>query len=166
MKNPFNPQALTDKKKESLFSALFFGGIFIIVAAVYYIHIADNLWDGLVNFFMSLTLAPLPTTGISLPAPASPANYINLYTSAFHFSIGLGILEIIILFLRVGLHSPVSRVAETIENIVLWLGVGFLIITYLVNITLTGEWFVFCAGLILIFGLALLTRAFVLLAKR
>jgi hypothetical protein len=68
--------------------------------------------------------------------------------------------------LRVGFHSPVSRKAETIENIVFWLGTSYLIITYLVNMTIPGEWFVFWAGVILIFGLALIARAFVLLAKR
>jgi len=159
-------QALTEKKKENLFSAIFFGGLFIIVAAVYYIHIADDLLGSLANFFMSLTLAPVPSVGISLPAPSNPADFVNLYTAAFHFTLALGILEIVILFLRVGLHSSVHRLAETIENIVLWLGISFLTITYLVNITLTGEWFVFWAGLILIFGLALLSRAFVILTKR
>ena len=32
--------------------------------------------------------------------------------------------------------------------------------------TIQSEWFVFWAGIILIFGLALVARAFVLLAKR
>ncbi len=72
-----------------------------------------------------------PATGISLPAPLNPAAYVNLYTAAFQFALGIGILEIVILALRVGLHSPVSRKAETIENIVFWLGTSFLIVTYL-----------------------------------
>jgi hypothetical protein len=91
---------------------------------------------------------------------------MSLYVAAFQFSLGLGILEIAILALRVGLHSPVSRKAETIENIVFWLGTSFLIVTYLEKMTLVTEWFVFWAGIILIFGLALLSRAVVLLAKR
>jgi hypothetical protein len=161
-----NLQGLSDKKKESLLSAIYIGSIFIVLALVYYIHISDNLWEGLIDFFTSLTLATVPTTGISLPAPANPAAHINLYTTAFHFTLGIGILEIIILFLRVRLHSSVSRIAETIENIVFWLGTSYLILAYLMNMTLQGEWFVFWAGIILIFGLALITRAFVLLTKR
>jgi tellurite resistance protein TehA-like permease len=161
-----NPQALTDKKKENLFSAIYIGSVFIIIALVYYIHISDNLLDGLINFFTSLTLAPVPSIGISLPAPVNPAAHMNLYTAAFQLSIGIGILEIVILMLRVGLHSPVSRKAETIENIVFWLGASYLITTYLMNMTIQSEWFVFWAGIILIFGLALVARAFVLLAKR
>jgi hypothetical protein len=162
-----NLQGLSDKKKESLLSAIYIGSVFIVFALVYYIHIADNLWEGLIDFFTSLTLATVPTTGISLPAPANPAAHINLYTAAFHFTVGLGILEIVILLLRVGLlHSSVSRIAETIENIVFWLGTSYLILAYLMNMTLQGEWFIFWAGLILIFGLALIARAFVLLTKR
>jgi hypothetical protein len=119
-----------------------------------------------VNFFTSLTLAPVPTAGISLPAPANPANFGNLYFAAFQFSLAIGILEIIILALRVVLHSSVTRIAETIENIVFWFGASYLIIAYLVNMTISSEWFVFWAGIILIFGLALIARAFVILAKR
>jgi len=161
-----NLQSLSDKKKESLFTALYIGALFIILALVYYIHLSDNLWDSLVNFFTSLTLAPVPTTGISLPAPANPTSFGNLYFAAFQFSLAVGILEIVILALRVFLHSSVTRIAETIENIVFWFGASYLIIAYLANMTISSEWFVFWAGIILIFGLALLARAFVILAKK
>jgi hypothetical protein len=160
-------QSLSEKKKENLFTAIYIGSVFIILALVYYSHIAD-LWDSLVNFFSSLTLAPVPTTGISLPAPANPAGYLNmnLYGAVFQFCLALGILEIIILMLRVGLHSSITRKAETIENIVFWLGTSYLVSAYLVNMTIPSEWFVFWAGVILIFGLALVARSFVLLARR
>jgi hypothetical protein len=161
-----NLQSLSDKKKESLFTAIYIGSLFIILALVYYIHLSDNLWDSLVNFFTSLTLAPVPSTGISLPAPSNPANFGNLYVAAFQFSLAIGILEIIILTLRVFLRSTVTRIAETIENIVFWFGSSYLVIAYLVNMSFPSEWFVFWAGIILIFGLALIARAFVLLAKR
>jgi hypothetical protein len=167
LKNTLNLQALTEKKKESLFSALYIGALFIIIALIYYIHLSDNLWNELVDFFSSLTLATVPTTGISLPAPSNPAAFTtSLYVVAFQFCIAIGILEIVILLLRITLHSPVSRKAETIENLVFWLGASYLIITYLVNMTITSEWFVFWAGIVLIFGLALVARSFVLLAKR
>jgi hypothetical protein len=164
--NIFNPQALTDKNKENLFTAIYVGGLFIIIALIYYIHVADNLWNGVINFFTSLTLAPVPTTGISLPAPSDPTAYMSLYNAAFQLAIAIGILEIVILALRVWLGSPVSRKAETIENIVFWLGASYLIVAYLENMTIMSEWFVFWAGIILIFGLALVARAFVVLAKR
>jgi hypothetical protein len=86
--------------------------------------------------------------------------------AAFEFTLGVGLAEIIILILRIMLDSPVQRKAETIENIVFWLGTSYLTVVYLVNMTIAGEWFVFWAGIILIFGLALLARSFVLLAQR
>ncbi len=63
------------------------------------------------------------------------------------------------------MRSSVARKAETVENIVFWLGTSYLITTYLVNMTLSSEWFVFWAGIILLFGLSLIARAFVLLAN-
>jgi hypothetical protein len=162
--NDLNTKALTDKKKESLFTAIYIGAIFILLALIYFIHL--GLWDSIVNFFSTFTLAQVPGTGVFLPAPANPAAHIELYTALFQFSLGIGVLEIIILVLRVVLRSPVARKAETVENIVFWLGASYLITTYLVNMTILSEWFVFWAGIILIFGLSLVARAFVLLAKR
>ena len=157
-------QAFTDKKKESLVTALYVGSIFIILALIFVLN--AGVWDRLVSFFSSLTLAQVPGTGISLPTPVNPASHIQLYNAAFQFSIGVGILEIVILAVRILLHSPLARKAETIENLVFWLGTSYLIIAYLVNMTLQSEWFVFWAGIILIAGLSLLTRAFILLAGR
>jgi hypothetical protein len=162
----FHPQMLSDKKKESLFTAIYVGAVLIIIALIYSIHLNDDLLNSTVNFFTSLTLSSVPATGIALPAPANPAAYITLYNVAFQFSLAIGILEILILALRVVLLSSVSRKAETIENIVFWLGTSYLVTTYLVNMTIPSEWFVFWAGIILIFGLALVARSFVLLAKR
>ena len=160
----FNMQALTDKKKEGLFTAIYIGAVFILIALIYFIHL--GVWDSIVNFFSSLTLAQVPGTGVFLPSPANPAAHIELYTAIFQFSLGIGILEIIILVLRVVLLSSVARKAETVENIVFWLCASYLITTYLVNIKMLGDWFVFWAGIILIFGLSLVARAVVLLAKR
>jgi len=160
-----NTQSLTDKRKEGLVTAIYIGAIFILIAVIYFIH--TGIWDSTVNFFSSLTLAQVPgAASISLPAPANPAAYTELYNAAFQFSLGIGLLEIIVLALRVFLHSPVARKAETVENIVFWLGASYLITTYLVNMTIESEWFVFWAGIIMIFGLSLVARAFVLLAKR
>lgn len=165
MASPSFARSLSDKRKESLLTALYVGSFFIILAVVYFAH-SSTLWSSLVNFFTSLTLAQVPGTGISLPAPANPAVFGDLYAAAFEFALALGIVEIVILSLRVFLHSPFQRIAETIENIVFWLGTSYLTLTYLVNMTLSTEWFVFWAGVIMIFGLALVARSFVLIAKR
>ena len=157
---------LADNKKESLLTAIYIGSIFIVLAVIYIVHLPSSLWDRIVEFFMSLTLSPVPTTGIVLPAPSVPSAHGELYLAGFQFAIAIGVIEIVVLILRILLNSPVSRKAETIENIVFWLGSSYLIITYLANMTIAAEWFVFWAGIVLIFGLALLSRAFILLAKR
>ncbi len=155
---------LTESRKENLLTAIYAGVVLIIIAVIYSVN--NGIWDRIVDFFMSLTLSPVPGTGIALPAPVNPAAHTKLYVAGFQFAIALGVLEVAVLFIRILLHSPVSRKAETLENIVFWLGASYLITTYLVNMTIAAEWFVFWAGIILIFGLSLVARAFVLLAKR
>jgi hypothetical protein len=159
-------QALSDKRKENLITAVYIGLILILLATIYLINLPHSVWNSFVNFLGSFVLTQVPGTSISLPAPAYPAAYAVLYNAVFQFFLGLGILEISILALRIALHSPLPRKAETIENIVFGLGTSYLVITYLVNMTIISEWFVFWAGVILIAGLALLARAFVLLAGR
>jgi hypothetical protein len=161
-----NMHALTDKRKEGLVTAVFIGLIFILLAVIYFINLSNNIWNNFVNFIGSFVLAQVPGTSISLPAPLNPIGYTVLYTAAFEFCVGIGILEIAILAIRILMHSPLPRKAETIENLVFWLGTSYLVITYLVNMTIMSEWFVFWAGIILIAGLALVARAFVLLAGR
>jgi hypothetical protein len=162
----FNPRGLDNKKKESLFSAIYIGSILILLALILIIHLPISLFDRVMDFFTSLTLAQVPGTSVFLPAPINPAAHRELYGAIFQFAIGIGIIEILVLVLRVVLGSPISRKAETVENIVFWLGAGYLVNTYLMNMTLPTEWFVFWAGIVMIFGLSLIARAFVLLAKR
>lgn len=161
-----NLHTLAEKKKENMITAIYVGSVFIVLALVYYIHLPSSLWNRLVDFFTSFTLSQAPNTGIPLPVPGVPAAHVELYNAAFQFSLGLGILEIAILAIRITLHSSMQRKAETVENLVFWLGTSYLISSYLLNITLKSEWFVFWAGVILIFGLALVARAFILLANR
>jgi hypothetical protein len=157
---------LTSSRQEPLFTAIYIVAVLISLAVIYISHLPHSLWNSLVNFFMTLTLSPVPSIGIALPAPSNPAVHTNLFLAGFQFALAVGIIEIIVLFLRIAFHSSIARKAETIENIVFWLGTAYLITAYLVNITIVAEWFVFWAGLLLVFGLALVARAFILLASR
>ncbi len=162
----FNPDTLPDNKKENLITAIYLGAVFILLALIYFVNLPNSLWNSIVNIFNSFTLAQVPGTAILLPAPVVPSAHQALYAAAFQFTLGIGILEIAVLFIRIMLHSSIARKAETIENIVFWLGASYLVITYLVNMTIMSEWFVFWAGIILIGGLSLLARAFVIIANR
>jgi hypothetical protein len=159
-------QALTDDNKEKLITAVYIGSIFLLLAMVYFVNASKNLVGSIVSFFGTFTLAQVPGTSLSLPAPINPGAYISLYLVVFQFCLGLGILEMIVLALRIILHSPLARKAETVENIVFWLAASYLLITYLVNASLISEWFVFWSGIILIGGISLLARAFILVFHR
>jgi hypothetical protein len=158
-------QTLTEKRKETLVSGLYIGFIFILLALIYLINVHSNIWNSFLNFINSFVLTEFPGTGIYLPAPANLAAYTVLYNAAFEFCLGLGVLEISVLAIRIWLHSPLPRKAETIENLVFWFGTSYLIITYLARSTIMSEWFVFWAGVIIIAGLSLVARAFVLMAQ-
>ncbi len=154
------------KHAESLFSALYIGTIFISLGVIYFIHLPKSLFLELIDFFDHLTLARVPDTGIFLPAPISPAAYVDLYTAVFQFFLVIAVIEVVILVLRFVFDSPVKRKAETISNVVFWFGTSYLIWTYLMNAATINKWFVFWIGIIIIFGLSLIARAFALLAKR
>ncbi len=157
---------LSLKQKERLITTVYIGAIFIVIAVVYYINLSNSLLNRIVDFFSSLTLAPVPNVGIPLPAPTHPASYGALYGAAFQLFLGLGILEIAVLAVRILMHSSMARKAETIEHLVFWLGTSYLITSYLFNMTIMSEWFVFWAGVILIGGFALVARSFILLANK
>jgi hypothetical protein len=64
------------------------------------------------------------------------------------------------------LHSPIRRTAETVGNLVFWLGTSYLVTTYLNESATINQWFVFWAGIIVFVGLSLIARGFVLLTRR
>lgn len=166
MNESLNTRGGTYKAQERLFSALSAGAFFILLGIVYVINLPSSLWNAVVDFFGSFTLAQVPTTGIYLPAPINPASHAVLYGAVFQFCIGFGVLQIIFLVMRSIMNSPISKTAETMGTLVYWFGSGYLVTTYLNYTTTTSKWFVFWAGILIILGLSFIARAFVLLAKR
>jgi hypothetical protein len=151
---------------ESLISAISAGVVFILIGVVFVLALPSSLWDSIVTFVSSFTLRSVPGMGISLPAPANTAVHAVLYTAAFQFCIGLGILQVVLLAIRIAMGSPIRKTAETVGNLVKWFGGAYLITTYLNNTTTISRWFMFWAGILIILGLSLIARAVVLLAKR
>jgi hypothetical protein len=41
-----------------------------------------------------------------------------LYTAAFQFCIGLGVLQVVLLAIRLAMGSPIRKTAETVGNLV------------------------------------------------
>jgi hypothetical protein len=150
--------------REGLISAISVGAVFILIGVIY-INTPD-LWGKIGDFLGSFTSTTVANTGLTLPAPQVPAAHAVLYGAVFQFSLGISILTILLLALRLLLHSPIGKTAETVGNLVFWLGASYLVTTYLNSATNISTWFVFWASVLMIGGLSLIARGFVLLAKR
>jgi hypothetical protein len=150
--------------KEGLISAITAGSILILIAIIFLTYLPVNLFNDIINFFSSIILAEVPNTGVFLPAPVNPASHIQLYQAVFWFSIGVGVIEVVILALRLFFKSSIRKTAETVGDLVYWFGAAVLIITYLINISTINAWFVYWTGILMIFGLSLIARAFVIIA--
>jgi hypothetical protein len=161
-----NAQTRTHKIGENLISVISVGAVFILIGVVFVLAQPSSLWDSIVNFFSNFTLRSVPNMGFSLPAPENPAVHTVLYTAAFQFSVGLGVLQIILLGLRLAMRSSIGKIAEVVGNLVFWFGSAYLITIYLSDFPNITQWFMFWAGILIMLGLSLIVRALVLLTKR
>lgn len=152
------------KAGENVISGVAAGFVLILIGVIYIT--TPGLLDSIISFFSNITLATVPGTGISLPAPIAPSAHAVLYGAVFEFVLGVSVMEIIVLALRFAMRSPITRIAETVGNIVFWFGTAYLVNTYLNEAATINKWFVFWAGILVFLGLSLLARGFVLLAKR
>ncbi len=150
---------------EGLITALAFGGFFITVGVVF--GLTPGIFGKLGDFFADFTgVAYSGINGsIVLPAPAHPALHADVYRAVFNFMVGIGVLQIVILAVRLWAHSTTKRIAETIGNLVFWVGGAVVANVYLMAGTLSG-WFTFWPSLIILAGASLITQFFVYLAKR
>ncbi len=152
--------------EESIINAISVGTVFILLGIVYVLALPTSLWDQVVGFFGSFTTRQFPGTTIFVPVPISPSSYSVLYTAVFQFCLGIGILQILLLALRLVWHSPIRRTAETTGNLVFWLGTSFIVATFLNARTNPNMWFAFWGAFLLVIGFSLIARAAVILLKR
>ena len=93
-------------------------------------------------------------SSVSLPAPGT--HHAVVYQTVTNFCLVFGLFQFFVLALRLYFRSSVSKAAETVSNIVLWLGAA-----YMFNLLLLRDatWFPFVGGLIAIGGLSLVARS-------
>ena len=155
------------KRGDGIITAIAFGGFLIIVGLLF--ALTPDLWQKITYFFDHIGTASFPYGGanstISLPAPTDPATHKVLYTALLQFDIAFGILQVLILGIRISAHSRVGRISETLGNAVFWFGAAILVNVFLLTGTLSG-WFQYWAALIVVVGVSLIARAFVYFAKR
>ena len=151
---------------EGLITALAIGGFFIILGSVF--ALTPGVSQETNAFFSDLTTVTYPlgsSSTVHLPAPANPAEHIGFYTAVVNFLLGVGILQIVILALRLWVKSPIRRIAETVGNLVFWLGAAVMANIFLLAGTLNG-WFQFWSTLIILVGASLIARFFVHFAQK
>jgi hypothetical protein len=150
---------------EALITALAVGGVFIILGLV--VALTPNILNEANAFTKDITnvFYPFGSGTASLFAPAHPAAHAGLFTAVMYFFLGVGILQIIILPLRIWVKSPTRRIAETVGNLIFWLGGAAVVNVFLLAGTLTG-WFQFWIGLVFLVGLSLIARFIVHFSRR
>jgi len=150
---------------EGLITALAVGGFLIILGTVF--GLTPGIPHGAIHFFSDITMTtyPLGNGNVVLLAPSNPTAHIDFFGAVFYFMIGIAVLQIVILALRFWFNSPIKRIAETVGNIVFWLGGSLVANVYLLSGTLSG-WFTFWSSLIIIVGVSLIARGIVYFLKR
>ena len=162
-------EGFSRRHREGLISAISAGVFFILVGAIFLT--TPNLFNKIIDFFNDFHLESVPNlTNVFLPAPVHPRTHSVVYLAVEQFCYAWGLFQLVILALRFLVRSPVSKDAETVSNIVFWVGTGFLTRTFLIEtvrlplLTEMTRWFVFWSGIIMLIGVSLIIRAIVLAA--
>jgi hypothetical protein len=146
---------------EGLITALSIGGFFIILGIVF--GFTPIISQNPSTFFSDLTTVTFPFgspgSTVSLFAPAHPADNQSFYTAVMNFLLGVGVLQIVILALRLAVHSRIRRIAQSVGDLIFWLGAAVLTNVFLIAGTQSG-WFQFWASLIVLIGVYPLLHSF------
>ena len=159
-----SPKVFQPRYREALFSVFSAGFFFILVGTIF--ATTPNLFDNILAFFRDFDIVSVPNTEVFLPAPKSPVDHLMVYSAVGQFSFIWGLFEIVIVVLRFFARSPLSKKAETVSNLVFWLGASYLIGMFLNETTTATTWFAFWAVIITLIGVSLIVRAIILAVVR
>ena len=148
-------QKVPNRRRDGILSAVTAGAFLVLVGSMFIIH--PNLIDKIVNFFNDIKLVSiLDQNNIMLPAPASVALHVDVYSAVQQFSIAWGVFLVAMLVVRFAVNSPTGKKAENISDIIFWFGAAYLIQTWLIN---SAKWFEFWAMILILLGISLIVRA-------
>jgi len=153
--------------RESLIGAVSAGFFLVVVGALFIL--TPGLFGRTIDFFESFEFAPIPRTAISWFAPANPLSSSNriVYTAVEQFCYAFGVFHVVILALRFAARSATSKKADTVGNLIFWIGAGYLVRRLLLEPTIwttLTTWYIFWAALIALCGVTLIVRAIILAA--
>lgn len=149
--------------REGIFGAISAGFFFLLIGVIF--AITPNLFQRTIDFFNDFGLERIPNTAVYFFAPASPRFHQIVYRAVEQFSYAIGFFQIVLLALRFFAGSPWNKKAETVSNLVFWIGTGYLIRMLLIEPTIwtaMTTWFVFWSAIIMLLGVSLIVRAIVL----
>lgn len=148
------------RRRDGILGAISAGAFLVIVGLMFIIH--PNLIDKVINFFNDIKLVSiLNQNNIMLPAPASVALHVDVYSAVEQFSLAWGVFLAAMLVARFAVNSPTRRKAENISDIIFWFGTAYLIQTWLID---SSKWFEFWAMILILLGTSLIVRAVYLAA--
>jgi hypothetical protein len=142
-------------KRENWLGLLSFG-FFVMLFALFFV-IVPHYGDRVMDFFRSFEMQEI-SPNVFLPAPEG--NHPLVYETVMRFCLVFGLFQFVILGLRFYFRSTVSKVAETVSNIVWWLGAAYL---FSLLLSRSLEWFPFIGGLIVVGGFSMIARSIVML---
>jgi len=155
-------QWYSSRHRESVIGAISAGAFFILIGFIFVT--TPGLFDRILDFFRDFNFVLVPNTGIYFFAPVNPGAHLVVYAAVRQFSLAWCLFQIVILALRIAYRSPLNKKAETVSNLVFWLGVAFLIDMFLNEKARLLEWFVFWSTIIMLLGLTLIVRAIIIAA--
>ena len=130
-------------------------GAFLIIIAVIYLRTPNLVHEARV-FVSDFRLVELfQNFWWWVPSTNHPA----LYAAAGQFCYAFGLVQVVILGLKIAKRSSVHRKAETFSGIVFWLGAGYILGLLSQGVLL---WLPFIAGSIILIGISIVARALVL----
>jgi len=147
---------MTKSSRENWIGLLTFG-FFIMIFAIFFVIIPD-FWDKVVAFFESFKLDEI--VGISI-FPHPTGSHSEIYQAITQFCLVFGLFQFFILALRLFIKSSLTKISETVSNIVFWLGAS-----YIFNILLaegTGWWTNSIGGIIAVLGFSIIVRSLIVL---
>jgi hypothetical protein len=146
---------------ENLFSAISIGAFFTIIGAIFLS--LPNLLDEILLFPKIFRIVKIPNTDLWFIAPVNPEALSTVYLALMWFSLLFGSVQAFILALRYLVNSSVKKKAETLSNLIFWLGLGYISSLLLSKPVTLTEYFIFWARFLMLLGVALIVRAIFLL---
>ena len=98
-----------------------------------------------------------------MPQPAHARAHLDLYNVMGLVSIAAVVFQVIMIVLRFVMTSSWPKRAETVGNLVYWIGVAFLVQLFLID---TTQWFVFWSTVIMVAGVSLIARGGVMVLSK